>query len=225
MKERLDLNLLKVFIEVYRLNSITLAAEALDSTQPAVSGILKRLSAQLGEQLFTREGRGISPTNIAIQLASEIAPHLTAIDNSIANLKTFDIQHNHKFKVSVSEPMMLLLQPLINEVASLGNCHIELMIAPSTQESLLEQLSLQQIDLAIDLGRTKHPSYLNKPFHRDRLLLSCSKQHKEIKGEITIEQFYKSQHVGIKMRRDGLHAIQELAKVPIEERTVTSFRS
>ncbi len=84
----LDLNLLSVFLEVYRLSSITLAADALEMTQPGVSGALKRLQEQLGAEMFVREGRGISPTHIAVQLAGEISPALNNVSNAISNIKT-----------------------------------------------------------------------------------------------------------------------------------------
>ena len=222
MKDKLDLNLLRVFSEVYRLNSITLAAESLGTTQPAVSGMLKRLTLQLGEQLFLREGRGISPSNVAIQLAQEIDPHLAAIASSIVNLKQFDASHPRTFKIFAAEPMLLLLLPLIDDSSRLGNCNIELIIAPATQETLLEQLSLQQVDLAIDIGASVHNSFECTPFHQERVLICCSKKHKTIQGKISLEQFYQSTHIGIKMRRYGHHAIRELSKVPLQDRKIAA---
>ncbi len=42
--EKFDLNLLRIFIEVYNLKSITLAAESLGLTQPGVSGAITAIS-------------------------------------------------------------------------------------------------------------------------------------------------------------------------------------
>jgi len=69
-----DLNLLTVFLEVHNQRSITLAAESLDLTQPAVSSALKRFRDQLGTDLFVRDGRGIAPTHTAQFLAEELGP-------------------------------------------------------------------------------------------------------------------------------------------------------
>ena len=95
MKTNLDLNLLVVFLEVYRLRSITLASESLGLTQPGVSAALKRLQSQLGAPLFVREGRGISPTHAAIKLANEIEPALTAVESALGNVADFDVQNHH----------------------------------------------------------------------------------------------------------------------------------
>ncbi|WP_193755633.1 LysR family transcriptional regulator [Psychromonas sp. psych-6C06] len=217
---QIDLNLLRVFLEVYRLNSITLAAEALDSTQPAVSGILKRLSKQLGQTLFIREGRGIAPTNVAVQLANDIGPLYVGVDNALDNLKSFDIQHPRTFNVFVTEPMMLLLQPLVDTDSTMGACRINFQLAPNAQTQLLEKLSRQQSDLAIDFGSVNHPSYQTKHFHRDQLIITCSEKHNIIQGEISLSQFYEAEHVRLKMRRTGVDGITAVSKIPLKERQI-----
>lgn len=219
---KIDLNLLKVFIEVYHLNSITLAADALNSTQPAVSGILKRLTTLIGQQLFVREGRGIAPTTIAVQLANEISPLLLGIDNALENLKAFDVNYARTFNVLVTEPMMVLMQPLVDADKEMGKCSINFQLAPSSQDQLLEKLSRQQADLAIDFGRFNHPSYQSKLFHSDQLLITCNKNHSKIQGSISLKQFYSADHVRLKIRRTGIDGLNTVSKVPLQERKVTA---
>jgi len=101
-----DLNLLTVFLEVHNQRSITLAAESLDLTQPAVSSALKRFRDQLGTDLFVRDGRGIAPTHTAQFLAEELGPLLTGISSTLENLKAFDTSVHRTFRVFVTEPML-----------------------------------------------------------------------------------------------------------------------
>lgn len=54
---------LVAFDAVARLNSVTLAAETLNTSQSAVSRHIRNLEGSLGVQLFHREGRGISLTD------------------------------------------------------------------------------------------------------------------------------------------------------------------
>lgn len=217
---KVDLNLLKVFLEVYRLNSITLAANALDTTQPAVSGILKRLTEQLGQPLFVREGRGIAPTNIAVQLAKEVEPLFVGINNALNNLQAFDINHPRTFNIYVTEPMMLLLQPLVDADKNMGACSINFQLSPSSDEKLLDQLSRQQVDLAIDFGQFNHPSYKIELFHSDQLLATCSNNHPVVQGRLSLDQYYEVEHVRLKMRRTGVDGVNALSKVPLEMRNV-----
>lgn len=220
MSKELDLNLLEVFFEVYRLRSITLASVSLDTTQPAVSGALKRLSEQVQSQLFVREGRGIAPTHAAIQLAAEVGPALNAMYGAVGNLKKFDITQQRIFNVYVNEPILLLLQPLVEQDQNMGNCKISFIITPTTQETLLEDLSLQKVDLAIDIGQTQSFSYSIEPFFEDSLKIACANKHSHIQGAISLEQYYQQRHIGIKTRRNKQHAIHTLVKERLQEREI-----
>ena len=55
----MELNQLKCFLEVARLEHITQAAEQLHITQPALSKVIARLEDDLGVKLFDREGKNI----------------------------------------------------------------------------------------------------------------------------------------------------------------------
>jgi LysR family pca operon transcriptional activator len=56
---RLRLRHLRCFLEIARAESVSLAAEQLNITQPAVSRSLKELEDMLGTHLFDRVGRGL----------------------------------------------------------------------------------------------------------------------------------------------------------------------
>lgn len=58
----MDIDLLRTFIEVYRLRNFGAAAQALHVTQAAVSARIKLLESQLGAQVFDRSKREIKVT-------------------------------------------------------------------------------------------------------------------------------------------------------------------
>ncbi len=59
MDGNLRLRHIRVFLEIARSESVSIAADKLNVTQPAVSRALKGLEDILGRQLFDRVGRGI----------------------------------------------------------------------------------------------------------------------------------------------------------------------
>jgi DNA-binding transcriptional LysR family regulator len=59
---RIDLNLLVLFEAIAQTRSVTLAAERLARSQPAVSHALGRLRGLIGDPLFVRGRRGLTPT-------------------------------------------------------------------------------------------------------------------------------------------------------------------
>ncbi|GAB7039548.1 MULTISPECIES: LysR family transcriptional regulator [Catenuloplanes] len=79
----MDLDLLGTFLDVYRTGSLSAAATAGGVSQPAVSGRLARLEARVGEPLFDRTPRGVTPTARADDLARRVAPHLDALRGAV----------------------------------------------------------------------------------------------------------------------------------------------
>ncbi|WP_298135064.1 LysR substrate-binding domain-containing protein [Acidiferrobacter sp.] len=72
---RPDPQLLMTWTVVARMGSINAAAESLGLTQPAVSNQLRRLQEWLGEPLYRRHGRGVTPTALGkrlLRIASQI---------------------------------------------------------------------------------------------------------------------------------------------------------
>ncbi|WP_329792691.1 LysR family transcriptional regulator [Lentzea sp. DG1S-22] len=71
-----DLDLLATFLEIHRSSSLTAAAARRGLTQPAVSGQLARLEKHLGQTLFVRGSRGVTPTPRADELARRVGQHV-----------------------------------------------------------------------------------------------------------------------------------------------------
>lgn len=88
--DRLDLNLLRLFEAVYRLRSVSRAAEAIGLSQPAASQGLTRLRLALADPLFVRAGGSMRPTLHAEQLASVVQPALVAIHGVLRSGEAFD---------------------------------------------------------------------------------------------------------------------------------------
>ncbi|WP_273979563.1 LysR family transcriptional regulator [Vibrio parahaemolyticus] len=203
MDKQIDLNLLQVFIAVYRHRSITVAAEALELTQPGISGMLKRLQHQLGVTLFVRDGRGISPTHHAKELVRKIEPALIQVHNSLESLKTFNTDISRKFVVYTPEPLMFKLLPKIEHDESLGNIEIELRPILSKMEQQLNELNLQQADLAIDFMHHSADSFFTEPLASDDICVITRKRHPRIQGQLSMAQYYEEKHVTLKLRREN----------------------
>ncbi len=85
----MDLNLLKTSDAVMKARSVNIAAEALGISAPAVSQSLNRLRDQYKDPLFVREGRGISPTNFAVELHAEVQEPLSLLINGAKSRQHF----------------------------------------------------------------------------------------------------------------------------------------
>jgi DNA-binding transcriptional LysR family regulator len=217
-----DLNLMRVFLTVYRFQSITVAAEVLDLTQPGVSGALKRLQNQLGQQLFVRDGRGIAPTHLAHEMARQIEPALEAIESTLNDAREFSVEGKRRFVVYTTEPVMLNLVPKIEADKSLGNCEIVLSPTTVTEAQLREKLNLRQADLAIEFSESSTSSYFTQPFFSDQICVIASKQHPRIQGDISALEYYQEKHITLKLRREEIFLVDYFTKEHIQPRKVAA---
>ncbi len=69
-----DLNRLRLFFHVYRLQSIKMAAEVMFLTQPGVSQHIQKLESEIKTPLFIRRHKKIIPTRAADQLFKLVKP-------------------------------------------------------------------------------------------------------------------------------------------------------
>ncbi|KOO13828.1 LysR family transcriptional regulator [Vibrio xuii] len=222
MLNDLDLNLLKVFIAVYRHQSITLAAEEVGMTQPGVSGLLKRLQQQVGSQLFVRSGRGIAPTHHAQELIRHVEPALIQISNALESLNGFSTERPHKFVIYTSEPVMLMLLPKIEADTTLGHITIELQPTHSNEERLLHGLNQHQADLAIEFADHSTNAFFTEALFDDQICVIARKGHPRVSQNITRDQFYQEKHITLKLRREDAYLADYFTEESLHERTVAA---
>ena len=76
---------LRLFYAVAKNNSVTLAAEQLRISQPAITSQIKKFEKEIGVPLFLPQGRGIRLTEIGEQLAKE-AGYLFHLEESMETM-------------------------------------------------------------------------------------------------------------------------------------------
>lgn len=77
---------LTAFLTVAQEGSFTRAAVRLGMTQPALSQIMRRLENRIGLRLLQRTTRSVSPTEAGARLLGALAPALSNLDATLAEL-------------------------------------------------------------------------------------------------------------------------------------------
>jgi len=99
-----DLNLIRTFVAVYEARSLTVAAERLYVTQPAVSHALNRLRREFGDPLFVKSGRTMAPTDVARAAYPELCAGLSRIDRVVDAFHDFEaLASVRRFRLGLSE--------------------------------------------------------------------------------------------------------------------------
>ncbi len=96
----MELNHLRYFREVARMENISQAAKALFITQPALSATIKRLEAELGFELFTRSGNRIKLTEAGQYFLSYVNTVFSLLDEGVEKSRALANQAVDEFRVA-----------------------------------------------------------------------------------------------------------------------------
>ena len=100
----IDLNLLRVFDAVYRVRSVSRAADLLGLTQPATSQGLTRLRLLVKDALFVRAPGGVAPTPRAERLAVAVQSALATLELALNEAEQFNPAQSAKvFRIHMSD--------------------------------------------------------------------------------------------------------------------------
>lgn len=158
----LDLNLLTVFVQIYQDRKVSLAAENLGLSQPAVSNALARLRLLLNDPVFVRTARGMAPTPLADQLAIPISNALASIRETLSSQIRFDASTSHRsFVLAMTDIGEFHFLPPMVRYLERHAPGISLATVRNTAINLRYELEVGNVDIAIG-----HLPDLVNDFHR-----------------------------------------------------------
>jgi DNA-binding transcriptional LysR family regulator len=145
-----DLNLLRVFMAIWDLRSLTAAGERLGLTQSAVSHALRRLRTLFEDPLFVRTPAGMVPTDAAVRLYPPLAQAFGIINVAVQQLAKFDPATAERvFRVSMSDMSEFYFLPPLLAMLD-GTAHgIRIEITNVPVESVSAAMRSGNIDLAL----------------------------------------------------------------------------
>lgn len=218
-----DLNLFRVFNAVMTSGGVSAAAEQLEMTPAAISQAITRLSNQIGEPLFVRLGRGITPTARALSLHRETSDSLHTMERAIRQSEQFIPATSQRYFRIASHPDldMMLLPPLLRTLTEQApRCRLESVASLLDEPSRLQALRLHNIDLV--LSSTPHEE---KGFCSELLLeyptrVVCRRDHPRIGDHLEMADFFTEEHVVWDVRRRDDWVVRTLAHVELPPRNI-----
>jgi len=145
----LSLRELRVLNVLLQQRSITRTAEAMETTQPAISKLLRSLRAQFSDPLFVRNGQTMQPTAKALDIADRLRVLLMAADDLRSAVTEFDPARSERlFSLLVSDVgMVIFLPPLIARVATTAP-GVSVRAVPLDARHFVHRLETGEADLA-----------------------------------------------------------------------------
>lgn len=202
-----DLNLLVVFLELYRERRVSVVAEQLGLTQPAVSNALARLRKMMNDELFLRSARGMEPTPYAVQLAEPIAEALARIRDTLERQLEFDpATSTRKFTIAMTDLGEIHFLPRL--MRRLGGVApgVTISTVRNTAVNLADELEAGRVDLALGLLPQLKGGFFQRLLFRQRYVCLFREGHALDRESMSLEDFEAAQHIVVVAGGTG-HAI------------------
>lgn len=149
-RDDFDFNLLRVFLAIWDLRSLTGAGERLGLTQPAVSHALRRLRQRFDDPLFVRAAHRMLPTETAVRLHAPLEQAYDLLNRAVQERAAFDPATTRRvFRVAMSDVSETFYLPqLLGRLVQVAPL-MRLDIAPLVVETVAGALRAGEVDLAI----------------------------------------------------------------------------
>jgi DNA-binding transcriptional LysR family regulator len=173
----MNLNHLAVFHAVAQAGSMTLGAERLDVSQPAVSKQVRELERVLGVHLFDRVGRRVHLSQ-AGEILADYARRLFALAHE-AEAAMADVRAVGQGRLVVGASTTIGTYLLPDVVAEFWRRHpgVELLVEIENTEQIHRRLAGLEVDVGLTEGFVEEDELEAEVFHRDELVMIAAPGH------------------------------------------------
>jgi len=194
-----DLNLLATLDALLAESNVTRAATRLNLTQPAVSAQLSRLRQLFGDPLLlpAANGRGMTPTPRALELAEPLQAALQALEAVVRRRPAFDPHADaRRFVIAASDQSVATLGlALMRAWPTRTGPRVRLAFVSSGVAGLAELMERGQIDLLLGSERMMLPALKARRMYEERFVVAQRKAHPRGTAPYTLEAYCALEHV------------------------------
>ncbi|WP_240788711.1 LysR substrate-binding domain-containing protein [Ramlibacter henchirensis] len=181
LKELPSVRQLRAFIAVYHTGNLSVAAERLALTQPAVTVLVRDLETKLGVRLFDRTTRRLRRTEAAaeaIGYAERALAELTAMGNTMAE---FAGTRRGRLRISVTSTVAQTLLP--EKLARFRQRHpdIKVSVDDCAPTELVDHVLSEYSDCGVGTLEAQVPGLEEKVFLRDSVVVAGTRH--DLPGE------------------------------------------
>jgi DNA-binding transcriptional LysR family regulator len=217
---KLDLDWLTVFLEIYKTQSVSLAAERLGIAQARASGVLNKLRRHFADPLFARTSRGMEPTPYAVRIQPDIATCVARLSAATSQVDGFDPRtarrHFHICMTDISE--IVVLPSVVNEVRKLAP-GISIDAERISQDSP-RRLEAGDVDFAVGYMPQLEAGFYQQTLFQQGFVCLAARNHPRIRTTPNRQAFLKEGHIVVTTSGTGHSIVDREFKRRGIERTV-----
>ena len=163
-----NLQLWRTFLAVHATGSLSAAARQMGITQPAVSAQLQTLERLIGERLFVRGARGVTPTARAVETASRLAGPFETLSAALEGAGGGAALERAVRLGGAAELLAEVVAPAMAPLISRG---LRLQAVPGVTDGLVDALLSGTLDLVVTSERPRGRRILASPLVDETFVL------------------------------------------------------
>lgn len=144
----MELRQLQYFLEVAKREHVSEAAEALHVAQSAISRQIANLEAELGVQLFEREGRNVKLTPIGRHFLPHVETALKAIDYAKQQIEEYLDPERGTIKIGFPTSLASHTMPMVISAFKEEHPNVAFHLRQGSYRYLIDAVKNREIDLA-----------------------------------------------------------------------------
>lgn len=214
----LDLNLLHVLHAVLQERSATRAARRLHVTQSAISNALARLRDALGDPLFVRNARGLSPTPRARELEPQLAAVMVSLGQLLDEEPPFEpASTTRELTIACADYLTASIGPALAERLRKRAPHATLRFVPLEQLAGAEGLA-GDIDVHLGMPRSLPAGCRSSVLFDDRFVCLVPRSGARGATRLSLKAYLAASHLRVSVlgATDAIDAV--LAKRGLSRR-------
>jgi DNA-binding transcriptional LysR family regulator len=223
---KLDLDWLSVFVEIYKTQNVSRAAQALGMEQASASMVLTKLRRHYDDPLFCRTSAGMAPTPRAQTIYPDLLEALVRLEKARGASGAFMPQQaTREFRICMTDISEIVLLPrLINHLQTTApGLVIEAeKISPDSRA----RLESGSVDLAVGFMPDLEAGFYQQALFAQNFVCLASSTHPRIGARLTRKAFSSEGHILVMSSGTG-HSIVDkvLAKNKVARRVVLRIPS
>jgi LysR family cyn operon transcriptional activator len=168
--------LIRSFIKIAELKSLTSAAEMLDLSQSGLSKQLHQLEEYLGQSLFHRTGRGVSLTAAGEKLYAAASSAFSALDYTLAQLRTTEGITEGALRIATVHTLNTYFMPDLFSAFLTQRPNINVSLLSRSSPEVVELLEAGKVDVGFvyDVAVASDNVLIHPLFNEEMVLIHGS---------------------------------------------------
>src|SRR5258708_8221110 len=197
-----DVTLLRVCDAMMAARNVTRAAQRVFLSQPAVSHARARVRKEIGDPLFVRAGREMTPTARATELGAAVHTMLDQLALAVGKTRFDPRTSAAVFRIGVVDVREYLLAPLFAKLMREEASRIRFLVHGFDDSNFQAQLASGALDIAMSMPQPPAPGIHSRKISTQTLVGLVREGHPLTRRRATATQFKKVSRLSITLRSE-----------------------